>query len=364
MNGHARIVSDPAQVREVLRRVDDFRPDNALVSVVPLEPATLRKLARARFALPPVLASAHGPRHLLVRRALAGFFSPATVQALRPMLEELADDVATAAASALRAGQRVDLAHAVAEAVPPRALATLLGVELPDEALLHRWSRDSLELFWGWPTPARQLELADSASELFTWLRAAAARDIASHSPHGGRTFFRDMHDAGLSMAELCSLAYFLIIAGQETTTQLIGICLLRGLETPARREALTAGGEHAARDHVRTVLATESSVPTWRRIAHEATTLGGDAIPAGAEIVLELTGHHGPNPAPNAHALAFGHGLHRCLGAGLAELQATLVTAATFRALPPETTLAEQSPPWRRLLSFQTPARVEAVLT
>ena len=56
------VVSDPAEVREVMRRTEDFLPTNALTSVVPLAPAALRILSRARFALPPVLASATGAR--------------------------------------------------------------------------------------------------------------------------------------------------------------------------------------------------------------------------------------------------------------------------------------------------------------
>lgn len=369
----ARVVSDPEAVREVLRRVDEFAPDNALVSVVPLAPATLRRLAKVRFALPPVLASASGDEHRHVRAAVTKFFTPAKVAALRPMLEEIAARTCADAAARLHDDPApLDLVTAISEIVPPRALAELLRLELPDRDTLHRWSRSSLELFWGWPDEARQLELADDAAELYQWLRtavrAAAARladraigdsaDGADGAVQDGPDFFEALLAAGVSEVKVCSLAYFLIIAGQETTTQLIGICLQRGLESP---DPGALADPDAARDHVRRVLATESSVPTWRRIAATETHLRGDRIPAGAEIVLELSGHHGPDAAPTAYALAFGYGAHRCLGAGLAELQATIVTAAAFAALPATTRLAGV-PPWRRLLSFQSPIALEVV--
>ena len=355
----ARVVSDPERVREVLRRVDEFAPDNALVSVVPLAPATLRRLAKVRFALPPVLASATGAEHRHVRTAVAKFFTPAKVAALRPMLETLARATSEAAAAALdSATAPLDLVPAISEAVPPRALEALLGVELPDDEVLHRWSRSSLELFWGWPDDTRQLELADDAAALYEWLRARV-REAGARVADGAGTepdLFEALIAAGVSEVKVCSLAYFLIIAGQETTTQLIGICLQRGLESA---DPAALADEAAARAHVRRVLATESSVPTWRRIAAEATELGGDRIPAGAEIVLELSGHHGPDAPATAYSLAFGHGVHRCLGAGLAELQATIVTAAAFAALPPTTRIVG-TPPWRRLLSFQSPIALE----
>src|SRR3954452_15588941 len=107
-----QVISDPEQVRQVLRRVDDFLPTNALTSVMPRSRAALRILSRSRFALPPVLASATGELHRTVRSVVAGFFSPAKVAAVGPRVRELARKHAEAAAADLAAGP-VDLAGAV-----------------------------------------------------------------------------------------------------------------------------------------------------------------------------------------------------------------------------------------------------------
>jgi cytochrome P450 len=129
-------------------------------------------------------------------------------------------------------------------------------------------------------------------------------------------------------------------------------------------------------------VLATESSVPTWRRVAAHDTNLGGDLIPAGTEILLELSGNritanpstanpvtadHGPeNPLPpdagrgHSAGLVFGSGIHRCLGAKLAELEATVIVREAAAALP-EIRLHDPDPAWIRLLSFQAPRTVTA---
>jgi len=354
------VVGSPAVVREAMRRTDDFAPSNALTSVVPLSPAALRILSRARFALPPVLASASGEQHRAVRTLVGRFFTPAKVAAVGPRVKELARQRLAATAAALDNGP-VDLADSLARHVPPVIMAGLTGQDNPPLEVLKQWSRDSLELFWGWPDADRQLELARSAADFYAWLRAEV---LASK---GSQSLFGVLQEAGLSTAETCSLGYFLVIAGQETTSQLINTALYRGIgagsQGPAgRRWADLANGD-AATAHVRQVLATESSVHTWRRSALRDTVLDGAVLPAGAEILLELSGRHPADAAPTAYSLAFGHGLHRCLGAKLAELETVLVVQAAARAMP-ALRLSGPEPEWLRLLSFQTPLSVTAERT
>lgn len=346
------VVGEPATVKEVMRRTDDFAPSNALTSVVPLAPATLRILSKARFALPPVLASATGEGHRRVRKAVAGFFTPAKVAAVTPQVRELTRHHLALTAAALTAGP-VDLSLSLARHVPPVIMAELTGQDNPPLEDLKLWSRDSLELFWGWPSPERQLELAGSAAEFYGWLRAEV---LASR---GKDSLFGVLLAAGLSTAEVCSLGYFLVIAGQETTSQLINTALYRGIGLGAAGWAALANTERASA-HVRTILATESSVHTWRRAAMHDTELNGVLLPAGAEILLELSGRHAPDAPPTAYSLAFGHGLHRCLGAKLAERETQIVVEEAAAALP-ELELAGPEPDWLRLLSFQTPISVLA---
>ncbi|WP_026553884.1 cytochrome P450 [Arthrobacter sp. 35W] len=344
------VVSEPSTVREVLRRVDDFLPTNALTAVVPLSPGARRILARERFALPPILASATGEQHRHVRSMVAGFFTPATVARIGPRVREISRERALAALAGLDDGP-VDLADAVAKHIPPLIMAELIGVDCPDLDLFKRWSRDSLELFWGWPDEERQLVLAASAAEFYGWLRGVV---LASR---GGDSLFGVLDAAGLSTAEICSLGYFLVIAGQETTSQLIATTLHRAVADSATWAAV-AESEDAAGAFVRSVLATESSVHTWRRATAHATELDGVELPAGSEILLELSGRHGEDSRPTAYSLAFGYGLHRCLGAKLAEMETTLVLHETARVLP-GVRPSGPDPEWLRLLSFQAPLTV-----
>ncbi|GAA5165261.1 cytochrome P450 [Ornithinimicrobium tianjinense] len=345
-----RAVEDPAEVREVLRRADDFAPTNALSYAVPLTPDSLRALARVGFALPPVLASATGPAHLAVRRVVAGCFSPARVRAQEPTVRTLTRAACDRVRGPLAAGATVDLATEVAAHVPPTIMERLTGVGAPPRDRLTAWGRRSLELFWGWPDAERQLVLARSAADFYVWLREAVSDAAAAEDGN----LVAALAEAGVEQRQIRSLAYFLTIAGQETTTMLLQTVLATALHQGAWEAA--GRSERAAGEVVRDVLATASSVPTWRREVVADTEVGGRAYAAGEELVLHLSGV-GLAGDPG---LAFGHGVHRCLGAGLAEREAQLVLHETARALP-DLQPAEAELSWSHLLSFQHVDRVLA---
>jgi cytochrome P450 len=355
-----RVVREPAEVREVLHRPDDFGPANALLAVTPLPGQALRILQGARFALPPVLASNDTSTHPGIRKVVAAFFTPATVDAMEPRIRQLAKEAAYEAASTFAATGRVELVQAVAALPPAVVMLEMLGLPVRDLPKLKAWSLDSLELFWGWPGPERQLELAHSAADFYRWLRELVLESVASP----GRNLFKSLHGHGLSTPEICSLGYFLLIAGQETTTQLISTALFRLAEGSAGVAWDEASAKDKATELVRQILANESSVPTWRRVASRNTELNGHAVRAGEEILLELTGNHtAEQGTPGTrgrlpYGLAFGSGIHRCLGAKLAELEAAVVVQETAAALP-GARLHGPEPAWIRLLSFQAPRTV-----
>ncbi|MDP9696519.1 UNVERIFIED_ORG: cytochrome P450 [Arthrobacter globiformis] len=361
------IVRDAESVRDVLHRPADFSPANALVAVTPLEGPALRVLQRVGFALPPILASNDTGTHSGIRKVVAGYFTPATVAAMEPRIRELAKQAAGNAADQLARSGHADLVQTAAAFPPAVVMLELLGLPVRDLADLKRWGLDSMELFWGWPDRDRQLELARSAAEFYVWLRRLVAESVAAP----GRNLFKSLAGHGLSRTEMCSLGYFLLIAGQETTTQLISTTLFRLLEGAAPVDWKEAASESGASFVVRHVLATESSVPTWRRVAAHNTCLGDEHVPAGTEILLELSGNRitgsstPADPSPYAEAgrgsstgLIFGSGIHRCLGAKLAELEASVIVQEAAAALP-GIQLRNPEPEWMRHLSFQAPRTV-----
>jgi cytochrome P450 len=298
------------------------------------------------FTLPPTLANNATSSHRAIRKAVAGFFSPARVRDSEPMTRALIASRIVEARRILAEGSEVDLAGAVAD-VPAIVLLDLLGLTHVDVAALKRWSIDSLELFWGWPAPADQERLATSAAQFYGWLRertSAARRSSVDN-------LFGRLLDLGLSEEQICGVAYFLLVAGHETTSQLISTAYLRLIADPVRWNAIAQDPALAAAA-VAEVLAADSSVPTWRRISATCTTVSGLEIPEGAPLLLHMTGIDGPSD------LAFGVGVHRCLGAALARMETRVAVQQAATSLT-GLRLTEPDPPMINLLSFNAPLRV-----
>ncbi|MFD7158348.1 hypothetical protein ACFV9C_27375 [Kribbella sp. NPDC059898] len=333
------VVDDPGLARAVLLDPETFRPDNAVLAHTPLSVKALRVLSAVGFALPPTLANNAGASHRPIRAAVARFFSPARVAAVEPLARELNTTRVAATSARLAAGEEVDLVQSIAAEPPALVVLHLLGLEDVDVPSLKAWSLDSLELFWGTPDADRQLELAHTAAEFYAWLRTrtTAARRTS------GTDLFGVLVDLGLSDEEICATAYFLLIAGQETTTQLISTAFHRSL-----------GHRIDPSETVEDVLRNASSVPTWRRITATATTLGDVQLPPSSPLLLTLTANNGPADQ------AFGLGLHRCLGATLARLE-TRVALECAQDVLTRVRLTED-PPMIDLLSFRAPKRLLVV--
>ncbi|CAL9331273.1 Cytochrome P450 116 [Streptomyces sp. enrichment culture] len=369
------LVSRYDDIRRVLLDPAVFRPDNAQDAVTPLPVGVLRVLARAGFRLPPALANNGADSHHGLRRVVTRFFNAQRVATAVPVIERVAHELLDAAQRRLDADGSCDLFGAYAQILPCRVLMELLGIDGVDPVTLIRWSDASLELFWGRPTPERQLELAALVGEFHQWLTAtvsaAPARPgsfveaLSRHRLPDGRPL-----DVGTAVGA----CFFVFIAGQSTTGQLISTTLHRALAEPGlwSRAADEPG---LAEAWVEEVLRREPPVTTWRRMAAEPVTLGGVDVPTGAQLLLMLMGSGSdpevfdapdqmrPHRANARHHLSFGVGRHRCPGASLARTEAAVALRVAARRLPDARIApADERPPILGLLSFRAPLRVPVV--
>ncbi|MEU1513808.1 cytochrome P450 [Streptomyces sp. NPDC005811] len=374
------LVSRYDDIRRVLLDPAGFHPDNALHAVTPLPVGALRALARAGFALPPALANNGGPSHAGLRRLVTRFFHAERVAATVPAIERIADDLLDSVRSELDATGRCDLFGSFAQVLPCRVLMELLGIQGIAPATLIRWSDASLELFWGRPTPERQLELAELAGEFHRWLTATVRE--GGHPPDSlvGALARHRLPDGGpLDVRTAVAACFFVFIAGQSTTGQLIATVLRRGLGE-AGLWRLLPQKKGLAEAWTEEVLRREPPVTTWRRVTARPVELGGVSLPAGAPLLLMLLGS-GSDPEvfadparmcphrPNIrHHLAFGAGRHRCPGASLARTEAAIALRAAAGRLPEAGCddvpggaggAGGDEPPMLGLLSFRAPLRV-----
>ncbi|MBE8477410.1 MULTISPECIES: cytochrome P450 [Streptomyces] len=364
------LVSRYTDVRQILLDPVTYLPDNAQHAVALLSTPALRALARARFSLPPALANNGGPSHAGLRRLVTRFFNADRVAAAVPLVEETARETLARLRDRYTSGAPCDLATEYAKVLPCRVMMRLLGIADVPAATLVEWSDAALELFYGRPSDERQVHLAELVGDFHRWLTDQVAGAAPADGLVGALRRHRLPSGEPLDAPTAVAVCFFVFIAGQSTTGQLISTVLRRALEDH-QVWARAATDHDFAQAWVEEVLRREPPVTTWRRVAAREVELSGVRVPAGAQLLLMLMGTGSdpeifdepdrmcPYRANIRHHLSFGAGRHRCPGASLARTEPA-VALRTAAELIPDAVLAEETdPPMLGLLSFRAPLRV-----
>lgn len=271
------------------------------------------------------------PKHTRLRRLIAGAFGRGHVQRLAPRIEKLAAGLVQDCAATVSESGSVDVIEGLAEPLPVLVIAELLGVPEADRHLLRPWSQAIVRMYEMTRTPHEEAE-AQRASREF----AAYVEDLAAdRARHPGEDLLSDLVAARdgsdrLSPRELVATAVLLLNAGHEASVNGFG----NGLAS-----LLAAGGDFG--DPVTLVeemLRHDSPLHLFERTATHDTVIEGVSVRAGQKIaallgaanrdpaVFDAPDDFQPDRDPNPH-LAFGAGIHFCVGAPLARLE--LATSA-----------------------------------
>jgi cytochrome P450 len=293
------------------------------------------------------------PLHTRVRRLIAGALTPRAIAEMEPGLIALVDQLLDAMATRQAAGQRIDLIADFASAIPIEIIGNLLGVPQADRGPLRGWSLAILGALEPVVSPAAAERGNRAVSDFLAYLDDLVA-DRRAHP----RDFERDVltrliqgepdgehGPEQLSPAELLHNCIFLLNAGHETTTNLIGNGLVALAQHPAQKHRLIEQPE-LIRTAVEEVLRFESSNQLGNRMSTQAVVVGGVELPAGTSITIGI-GAANRDPAqfddpevfdiartPNRH-LAFGSGIHMCAGAGLARLEGAIALGRFLKRFP-----------------------------
>ena len=288
-------------------------------------------LARHMLAVDP-------PDHTRLRRLAGTAFTPRRVRALEPRVRAIVD--ALLAGLAGRGAGPVDLVAGFAFPLPFTVIAELLGLPEPDRAEVGRRFRTLL----GPPSYAE----AEAASRwIVEYLTALLDRKRAEP----GEDLVTDLvtaadRDGSLSTQEMLSTIFQLVVAGHDTTTSLIGNATVALLRHPGQRDAMVAdpGLVPAV---VEECLRHDAPVPhSTFRYTTEEVRIGDVVVPAFAQVVVSLAAAN-RDPAryrdpdafdvrrPDGGHLALGHGIHFCLGAPLARLEARIALGALHARFP-----------------------------
>jgi len=284
------------------------------------------------------------PDHTRLRGLVSKAFTPRVVEALRDRTQAIVDELLD---GALEAGE-VDLVEAFAYPLPVRVICDLLGVPLDDQGRFKEWSHalarglDPDFLLTDEVIAARDgavLQFAQYFFELLAERRQNPGDDLLS-----GLVRAEDEGNV-LSEGELLSTCILLLVAGHETTVNLIAGGVLALLEHPDQLERLQADPA-IARTGVEELLRHVSPVQLTGRAMTEDLEMGEVTFEAGDFVMLLLaSANHDPDAfadperldlgrSPNNH-LGFGFGVHHCLGAPLARMEGQVALTTLVRRAP-----------------------------
>jgi cytochrome P450 len=276
------------------------------------------------------------PDHTRLRRLVSAAFTRGRIESMRSRIQQITDELL----DAISDQDEVDLLVALATPLPIRVLTELIGVP-----------EDKADSFRGWTTVLTGSgvpldDMAAAATEMLHYTRSLL--DLKRHDPKSdllsALVAVRDGEDR-LTEPELTSMVFLLLIAGHETTVNLIGNATLALLSDPEQLARLRADPTLLT-GSVEEFLRYESPVQAAMRYATTDVELAGVTIPAGSFVVLSLLAANRDSSrfehpdqldvarAQNAH-VAFGHGIHHCLGAPLARMEGALAIETLFRRFP-----------------------------
>jgi len=297
-----------------------------------------RKLASpVRNPLTHHLLAADPPDHTRLRKLVSKVFTARRVEELRPRIGELS----AALIEPLRAKDGADLIEEYAVHLPIQVICELLGVPIEDQADFRHWTSVMVSASAGGAgVPEAAAAFVGYLLGLIERKRATPSGDLLS-----ALIATRDEGDR-LSEDELTSMAFLLLLAGHETTVNLIGNGMYTLMTLPDAHRRLREDPSLIPAA-VEEFLRLESPVETaTSRTAMEPVTYGGVTIPAGAMVAVSLLSadrdaERFPSPGefdlnrPDNQHLAFGFGVHYCLGAPLARLEAQIAFTDLLAAFP-----------------------------
>jgi cytochrome P450 len=290
------------------------------------------------------MLSVDPPDHTRLRRLAMPSFSRRRVDALEGRVRSIVDGLLTDLAARGGTEKPVDLVSGYAFPLPFTVITELLGIPEPDRADLGRWFRTLLAPYPGSQPPAEAVAasrmIVDYLTALLDRKRTAPGEDLVTDLVDAAE------RDGALTQQEMLSTIFQLFVAGHDTTTSLIGNGTVALLRHPGQRDALVADPALAPRA-VEECLRWDAPVPhSTFRYTTEEVRLGGAVIPAFSQVIVSLAAAN-RDPAryhdaesfdihrtDGAH-LALGHGIHFCLGAPLARMEACIAISALHTRFP-----------------------------
>jgi cytochrome P450 len=310
------------------------------------------------------------PDHTRIRRIVTRAFTPRAVERLTGVMERVTDRALAAAA----ASGRMELMSALARPLPVTIIAELLGIPEEDRPAFVDWGR-VIATSSGLEQSEQDVRRGDKAAGAFVEYIASLVERRRREPGEDLLSELVGIESQGerLTLVELIATAFLLLFAGYETTVNLIGNGTLALLRNPAQYQALRRRPEMIP-NAIEELLRYDPPVQLTNRTALEEVRLAGIEIPRGTEVLTMIAAanrdpavFHDPAALDVTRSnagrhLSFGAGIHFCLGAPLARLEARVAFATLISRF--DTIALDVPPAWRPGFTFRGLESLPMVLT
>lgn len=363
------VVTRYDDVKAVFEDWQTFSSENAQAPVRERGHAATQIMLDGGFTAYSGLSARVPPDHTRIRKIVSRAFTPRRYKVLEPAIR--ANVVRLLGELLVRTDHRGDLVADLAYEVPTTTILTLIGADTAQVDTYKRWSDSRAAMTWGDLSDEEQVphahNLVDYWQECQRLVTEAHGEERDSLV---GDLVRAQAEGAEISDHEIASICYSLLFAGHETTTTLISNALRVLLAHRDQWDAVVADPAlvPAAVDEV---LRYSPSIVAWRRKALADAVVGGQHVPAGAELLLVMGSANRDESRfegadafdvsrPNARDhLSFGFGIHYCLGNMLAKLQTRIAVEEVARLAPSMSLVDGEQIRFGDNLSFRAPVRV-----
>jgi len=360
------VVTRMDDILEVFKQPEIFSSENVQDPVFPVCDRAAAVLDTEDYNPVAVMSNRQQPDHGRIRKYTREGFSGRRMKMLEPYIRQRSEELIDAM---LKSGPPAEFVSAMAHPLPGQIIFRFIGFPDTDDERLIDWTSNRLAFVWGKPSAAEQEEIAGNMLNYWRYCREFVA--MRQESPADDFTsellaaHAADPED--LSYREVESIIYGLSFAGHEIVSNFIANSLLCLLPNRDYWSAICAD-PNLITNALEEVLRFDSPQTSWRRVALVDTRIGDIDVPAGTQIFLSLgaANHEAEefeHPSSfdiyreNARKhISFGHGIHFCLGARLARLEAQIAIESLTRRIPGLRLVREQSLRWSPNITFRGP--------
>lgn len=339
------VVTRMEDVEEVFMNPEVFSSENVQNPVFSICDEAAEILAADDYNPVAVMSNRQQPDHTRIRKYTQAGFSGRRMQVLEPIIQQRTEELID---GMLASGPPVEWVSAVGNPLTAETIFRLLGFPKKDDEQVKAWTNNRLEFTWGKTDKATQIQVAKSL--LAYWRYVADYVEKRRETP--ADDFTSELLAAhaenpdDLSYNEVQSVVYGLSFAGHEIVRNLISNALLCLL---GERQHWTALCDDPTRikDAIEEVLRFNSAQTSWRRVTTRDTEFRGYKLPKGTQVFLSLaSANHDPRLFEEPESfdmdrenlrkhIAFGRGIHICLGRLLAKLEVRTVLELLLRKVP-----------------------------